>query len=845
MLDTFRERMAARKDPRFRAFVEGKKAYESFQQALCVPFHAMSEDHYRIACEDSRLNIAMERFTAAITMSEQAGALADAAVASYQLGLVRHARGELDKARESIRTALGVMINLPNRDRLADVSGCYYHLGVIAMKQGHLPKAVRELRRSRRLDEANSDLAGMHICDEALAACAHTGADIVSSTPEAPEEVSGWEPSEDAEEPVAEKEPPPEPQRETDPVRYNQREVILLVSHSVEANDTLMVHLNKLGNEFGRPVSISRAAVGASDPGQRQLRQLDADQHPCAAILILEKAGIPDPAFQELAAVFMRRVMAVPDFRLLVYLHDLTMEELRGLSDRDRFIATLFDTTQIAQSPSLDQLRRTLVPYVRRVERIRAEALWRGFRLRMASLCGRLTTAVLIAAVLIALLGFPAWLLKLPLNWLGPHGPSLAAFVLGLLAFPLQAPLIFLLLRGMRITALAPRDNVSLMRWVGVGFVVMLGATHFQHTLGGPNAWLFLGLASGVVLDSIRRAGSQARRQAIDLETLLERAADPTLQDPRTTVRQGDPLNPFSCPLLPSQTSRVFISYTRSSSKGVRLATDLHRKLKEVGASPFLDRASIPAGANWRRVLNRHLGECDVFLCILDERSVQREWVTAEVLAALKARRLTGGPEIVLLMDPAIQGSSQPMLPVFQGIVSAAADPPIPGRPQIVTINAQTPRALAWGLAPGRFAPRTVFTRGAVLPVMYATLVLGILGGLGIFSGFILGFLAMLEVMSKFPFSSVLANRGLLAPITLLTAFWLGFTARVGLACGYEWEHRREMGMAMPIIAAAGLAYALFLFVPKASVLVAGWSAVFVAAGWLMVASTARNGGSR
>lgn len=842
MLDKFFERWVTRKNPRFKAFVEGKDAYEAFVQEMCVRFDEMSEEHYRRAREDPRLRVAEQGFAAAIEMSEREGALADAAVAKYQLGLVRHARGELDEAAELMRAAMEVLSNLPNRNRAADMSVCHYHLGIIALKQGRLTDAVRELHRSRQMDEANADLGGIQSCEFALAACAKAGADIEGNSPPSSGDASCWEAPENATEATTEEDPATELEINPEPVLYDQRELIWLASYSIQANDALMSYLNSLGDEFGRPVGVSRVAFGAANPTQRNLCQPEPDQHLCAAIIVLERAGLNDRAFQELTVFCMRRVIAMPDFRLFVYLHDLTIDELRDLSDREPFVAALFDTTQIAESPSLEQLRRTLVPYVRQVERIQAEVQWRDSRLRFARVCGNLATMILIAAALLSLLGFPAWLLNSKLTWLGPYGPYLASLVLGMLAFPLQAPLIFLLLRGMRATTIAPRDNVYLMRWIFVGAVIMLGANHFQQALGGPYSWLFLGLAIGVLLDSMRCAGQQARRQMIDLEALMKHATDPAMQDPKATVLRGDPLNPFSCPLLPALSARVFISYSRSSAKGSRLAVALHRGLKGAGASPFLDRASIPVGANWRRTLNNHLGECDTFLCVLDEKSVQREWVAAELLAAIEARQLTGTPDIVILIDPAIQRPSQAMLPVFQGVVSAVTEPPVQGRPQILQFNEQTQTSLVWGLAPGRFVPTSVFTRATAIPIMSVMIVPGLIGGLGIFAGFILGFLVMLEKTAKFPLTSGLADWGLLEPMTLLSAFWLGCWARATIGWKYERDHGLEMGMTTAAIATFGLAAALLVFVPKASALVAGWSAVLVVAGWMMVTSAMRMG---
>lgn len=843
MSGKFFERWAARKNPRFQVFVEGKDAYESFIQEARVRFDEMSEEHYSRARNDPRIKVAERCFTTAIDMSEKEGALADAAVAKYQLGLVRHARGELHQAEALFKPALKVMSSMPQRNRAPDMSACHYHLGIIAQKQGWLAEAVQELLRSRQMDEATGDFSGMQLCNLALAGCAKQGADIEADTAPPPTDAGSWESPEDAAGVSVEEESESEADfKPTDSVRFDQRELIWLASYSVQANDLLMAHLNSLANEFGRPVGVSRVAFGSIDPAQRNLSPPESDQHLCATILVLERKGLNDQDFQELAAACIRRVMAVPDFRLLVYLHDLTLDDLRELADQEPFIAALFETTQIAASPSLEQLRRTLVPFVRSVERIRAAAHWRVVRLKLASWCGNLANVVLLAAALLALLGIPAWLLKINLDWLGPHGSKLASLVLGMLAFPLQSPMIFLLLRGMRATAMAPRDNASLMRWVVVGAVIMLAANHLQHALQGPYSWIYPGLAIGILFDAIRRAGKRASREMLDFEVMMGHVVNPALKDPKLTVLRGDPLNPFSCPLLPALSARVFISYTRSSAKASKLAAALHRGLKEAGALPFLDRASIPAGASWRRSLNEHLGACDVFVCILDQKGAQREWVAAELLAALEGRQLTGAPEIVILVDSEIQHGSQTMLPVFRGVASAAGESPVQGRPQIVQINEQTQSSLVWGLAPGRFAPASVFTRIATLPIMYAMMLLSAIGGMGIVTGYVLGFLVMLEKFGKFPFLAWLTEHGCLEPLELLTAFWLGFTARATIAWGIERNHGREMGMTTPAIATIGLIWATFDLIPRSSILVAVWSGVLVITGWVMVASAMHMG---
>jgi hypothetical protein len=318
-------------------------------------------------------------------------------------------------------------------------------------------------------------------------------------------------------------------------------------------------------------------------------------------------------------------------------------------------------------------------------------------------------------------------------------------------------------------------------------------------------------------------------------------ADDPIMKDPNATILAGDRLNPFSCPILPALSARVFISYARSSAKGSRLAGAIHAGLKKEGVLSYLDRVSNPTGASWKKALHHHLGDCDVFLCILDEKSVQREWVAVELLAALNARRQTGLPDIWILIDPVLQHSDQPILPVFQGIISASNQAPIEGRPQILQLNAQTQAAIVWALAPGRYLPAAIFTRLVALPIMFVMSFFALIGGLGIVTGFILGFFALIEASAKFPFSEGLAARGLVGPMTLLTAFSLGSMARGTIAWGHEIDHGREMGPTTPAIATIGLACAFGVLVPKVSALLWGWSFVLVVAGWLLLASVGQS----
>lgn len=836
MFDHLLERLAASRNPRFRFFVDAKRAYEDFMQEISVHFYELKEEHYHRAREDPRIREAERGFGLAIEMSEAEGALRDEAVARYQLGLVRHVCGEFEEATDLMRVALAVLGSLPRRDRGANMGACYYQLGVLALKTGNLRDAVKNLKCALQLSEVAIDLSTIQSSRSALDACAAAGADMNVGASQ-PIFDSGAGPSEsNVLKATSEEERDSESGARGYRVPYSRRELIWLASYSVEANNVLMAELESMGTMLGRPINISRVAFGGSVSTQRHLRQPESDQHLCATMLVLEKATLFDERFQQFVDFCIQRVVAVPDFRLFVYLYDISVNELRDISDRELLYAKLFDTTQIDDAPPLEEFRQTLVSYIHRVEHIGAAAWWRKVRLRLAVMFGALATFILATTVILVLLAFPARLLEGDWSWLGEHGPKLASLALGILAFPLQAPLIFILLRGFRAAMIAPRDNVLLKRWVAIGCLVMLGATHFQNALRGPHSWIILGLAVGVVLDAIRRSGKQAERGLIDIEVLMKSAADPRWNEPSMTVLRGDPLKIFSCPLLPRSLARVFISYTPNSAKSSELAASLYLGLKKAGAKPFLDRASIPAGVSWRRTLNYHVSECDVLLSIMDEESVQREWVAAELLAAMEANQLTGAPKIIILVDPAVQEVSGSMLPIFRAVMSTSASPQIPGRPEILQLNRETRRSLVWALAPGRFTTTSVFTPLAAAPFVAALSIFGVVGGMGIFIGLGFGFLALLEMMADFPFATRLAGLGWVEPIALFLAFLLGFTARATVAWGYERDHRREMGVMMPTISTLGLAYALLLVLPEISILTIGWSIVLVVAGWMMVA---------
>lgn len=835
MLKELFEQSAAKSNLRFEAFVKGKEAYNSFLQEIKIGFPEMDMEFYERVRSDQRIQFAIEKFNIALELSEKEGNLSDVATAKYQIGLIYHLRGELDEAEQYLIQAKNEFVNERGQDRIEGISGCHYHLGIIAYKRGFHDKAVWALKQSRQLDELYGNIGGMSLCDVALDFCAEAGANLDKDVPFTYEIDEEWNLQDDDNELEMAKETNFNSDEINDINKqrhnYNQRELICLASYSDKVNDQLMEYLNSLENEFGRPVNVTRVAFGSNDPSHTELQTKELDQHLCAIILVLEKKGIYDYDFRKLLTLGIKKVINEPDFRFIIYLNDLEISELREIADNDALIAELFDTTQISEFPTLLQLGDAIVPFVRSVENIKTKAIWENFRLKVTYVSAKLATAILLVFVVISLAGYPVWFLKLNIKDIAQYYSYLSSFALGILLFPLQAPLMFLLFRGFRNTFLAQRDSILLKRYIVISYIFIFGASILQSILNGPKHIIFLGLLAGILLDSIRRSGKQAKRQLINVEEQKKYAT----KYPWKIIVNEDSFNPFYCPLLPVFSARIFLSYTKHSAKGSRFSSSLYKKLKESGASPFLDRISIPYGSGWRRELNDQLGKCDAFISVLDKKSVKSEWVAAEIITAIKANRISATPEVILLLDTTIQNNSSQMLPFFKSIINEYSKPSVDERPRVITINSQTISSLSWILSPKKFVSRTVFTRLSVIPVYMILTVLMAIAAVGILAGYILGLFAFFEMTLNLPFTIYLADHGITSLITLLTAFWCGFTSRSAITFKFESGLGDKMNATMPGLAAIGLVYALFVLIPHVTLLIIAWSIMLFTTGWLLM----------
>jgi hypothetical protein len=93
--------------------------------------------------------------------------------------------------------------------------------------------------------------------------------------------------------------------------------------------------------------------------------------------------------------------------------------------------------------------------------------------------------------------------------------------------------------------------------------------------------------------------------------------------------------------------SKVFISY---SNKDEAFAHEVFNRLKQEGVECFLDKASIPGGANWLDSLGKNLDDCDFFLCILTPDYCRSEWAGLEISSVVAKDPSSLKKKIVPLM---------------------------------------------------------------------------------------------------------------------------------------------------------------------------------------------------
>jgi hypothetical protein len=453
---------------------------------------------------------------------------------------------------------------------------------------------------------------------------------------------------------------------------------------------------------------------------------------------------------------------------------------------------------------------------------------YRSFRITLTVLLGWLALFIQMAAagvvtLLLAikvLLGPDILIRNLSHIWL-----EIAASLSAILWFPLITVPIYLMGRGISASSRLLSKSKKWGIWSATAVLLGIACTGIPSEVGAASKSITLGIALGMVLDLIRRAGSVARRErfALKKENATKKGKALPVKIKQTISEYVS--SPWSCPILPDGRSRVFISYTHSSPWAHKLANELFDELKNNGAECFLDQHGIKAGSSWKRQLHLKMVDANAFIAVMDELSINKDWPAAEMETALAGKFFTGQPEIIILAKHGeLFDAGEEIFPVFEEIFNASSTISEDAI-RLIEVKENTAQSVAFGLTPGTFHAAAVF------PPLSATLLLPfrrMLARIGLF-GTMLGPLcfiaALLHFWNKVNLNRLTQSKPLLYSLFLLGSFWLGFTLRSVLAFRYELNdafasRKNKYNFA----SACGFIGILAICVPQIPLLWVGWA---------------------
>jgi hypothetical protein len=733
MFDRALEWAAAQKDRRFQLYREARLAYDAYLAEHPVPFDRLTEEDYRHAAVDTRLQVAERGYREALTLTRPSGPPHDLAVALSQLGMLLHLCGRSAEARDAFREAIQTLEEIavagPKEQQV--LSTCHFHLGLLNLREGHYAAARRQLNISVKLDEQLGDLSGQLMGQAALKSCP---AD--EGTPEPPNM------------PAATPSPPfRSPTRSEPDYRAAEDESLVLPGpFGATTREALWImaasetSVSQLRNLVQRACPQNRELVivtAASDSGALTPPPAAPGTSLCGAIFEISPSTLASEDFRYWITWCMNRASEAVDFRLFVHLRDISEVAFVELAVQDALLGELRDKIQMRSPDTLESLEKDLRTHLLRLEMIRDAARWRRMRWIGIRLIASVSALVLWSSIVFCL-GVSASPLILgktrvmaALVTLRPSQDWIGILAGVPLVWANLIPLAMLMqsqrTRGVPVgTPTASGSRLVVFGWAVVYASIWL----FRETHCATSA-VVVGAILGLLLETARRGKAKVFRLRL-LRAGREIARMPSL--PRSILQPGR-TDPLEWPLFASG-SKVFISYSRSSSWGSQNADLLHQRLKTVGSDPFLDHQSIPPGASWQHHLDEQIGESAVFIALCDEHSVRRPWVAVEVAAALAGRHTSGVPEIILLRNPSL---TQPVLaqslPVF-GDIFRGAESGVEGAPRVITVrDASSILNLSDSLSPNRFSRNAVFPEWLRLllltlaaPVMFLSGLVPILG---------------------------------------------------------------------------------------------------------------------
>lgn len=626
------------------------------------------------------------------------------------------------------------------------------------------------------------------------------------------------------------------------PQEHVKSDVVWVLSYSIAGNDFALKNIGLPHISLLRPITIVRTAFQAPLPDQSEPDQIETDRRLCAVILVVERRGFDEVDYRKWVSRCIKRVAEKDDFRLFITLYQTTVDEVDRLAKEDECAASLRDTVQFS-SENTDDLRDSLAGFLENIEDIRDATRmrrWWGWISIAAGYVATITQLMSVIGVFITV----AYLF-----YHGQHTPveltnlskSLIAMMIGSVVPPTATCFLAILVKRELLNVELVQQTKSFLALFSLflfplSLLILILSATLMRQVNGEYSWLVAGIVTGLLLDAVRRNGNRARlvSRNIDPSTATPRG-QPLPQPLRDTI-DGHPPFLLNATVFSEANSRVFISYTRSLEFSSAWARKIYTALRGAGVECFLDRFSIREGTCWRKTLNRRIGESNVFIALMENDSVDRPWLAAELETALESARLTGAPDIFILTHPTLRVEDHaPRLPAFDAILNRRD--PLKG-PRMAKLEETTVKVLVNELRTYRFhlmnaiVPRAVdaVVRGLAFPLMSILL---LVGPLGTVFGWVAIILAILQATGIVDPLGYLSSYNLLTPAFLLCGFWSGFIGRLAAASRFEVRLPQKTGVSrMQWLMVAGYLFLMMQWLPMVQLLIIVWGGVLCGIGW-------------
>lgn len=615
---------------------------------------------------------------------------------------------------------------------------------------------------------------------------------------------------------------------------------VWIISGTAAAGSDFLDGMAGVNQNWPYPVAFESVSLADNDTGSHNSQRLVSDVRVGAAVLVLDPECISMSECERWVYACIQAVARRDDFRLFVHLQKMTRDDLVTAATQRADLSYLLDTVQIPAALDATTTRDHLTRYLTQLPDSRNAAVWRQLSRRTSITLGWIAEvtqglAAAIAGLMLAieLIGGRARLI----GWIPAGGHVPLAVTVGL---PVAAALAVMAFQFSQL--FGPGSNA--MGKLMLAFLFAALPFEMISVLHLAPGWVALGIAAGILLDVFRRRGYQARLAQADANG---RDSTPSGHELPTDLQEalvGRPPDPLRYPILPQEEPRVFVSYTRQPSWGAGIARPLFDRLRAAGIrNSFLDAHGIQPGSDWRKTLNRALGDANVFISLADQASVLRGWPAAELESALRRQRLSGLPQIIVLVDPQL-AADQHVAPqaAYAGILRLLQEAPSPDRPRVISVKDSTLDTVVQGLQFPNFRSRAGLPEGlgqlVRLVANRLSLIMSAVGTSGLLVGWLAAGLAALQILGNLNTAAWLAPRGLLAPAMVLCGFWLGYLARLAVYARFELRHANSRSVfAQHAVAVAGLFVLAMLWLPVVPVVAAAWSAVLAGTAWVAAGS--------